>query len=595
MIVTDNLKPPEIDPPPPAYDTLSIHQSPGGTPSIPNITITNSHDDEAGPSAIANVHQAEPPRRWAHSRLPRIRSNIDFTAERHNDTGFIPKSPADVDKSLPERPLLDACQTVPVIVDSSSYQKHKHRNARKSGQSSWLSRLPFTSSRNTKQVRQSVLALIHDLVVSPPASSGSISPSSKIQQLPALTDAHEILASCAESCSAKNLSLSALLQEAVVAGHGPIYWAIVNYRPSLLDALLTHAMPLTPATLSEMRNACLVASNQVLFHSLRLRVGLCASGLRSAADKLLLDLRPPDDVHVEQGRNGTFAATLDIAMWQKRIRAVGSFPSTLFFTKERHSNQLTLFSISGRIFALTFFTTDRPQPNSKSKRAVGSWNASLSVLEHSMATYVDAVVAIDQPPPLPSPSHSLRKKRLTPPKGHMHRSSFSYGGKGYGIKNKAGLKSGEAKQWDFNYDDRVHARSPSPATPSGAHAQTLPLPYAKPNYPLIQTHSSPSLGQSSSPSSSHTITPVLDGITTRASKKQLERLKLGTGRRAPVVLRLCAGEAMLACRTKKKKEDPHASIHLTGKPDTWSEDGVEYVSAIIVPLGEQDGGGLMFE
>ncbi|OAX35743.1 hypothetical protein K503DRAFT_696439 [Rhizopogon vinicolor AM-OR11-026] len=537
MIVTDNLKPPEIDPPPPAYDTLSIHQSPGGAPSIPNITITNSHDDEAGPSAIANVHEAEPPRRWAH-RLPRIRSNIDFAAERHNDTGFIPKSPADVDKSLPERPPFDTCQTVPVIVDSSSYQKHKHRNARKSGQSSWLSRLPFTSSRNTKQVRQSVLALIHDLVVSPPAT---------------LTDAHEILASCAESCSAKNLSLSALLQEAVVAGHGPIYWAIVNYRPSLLDALLTHAMPLTPATLSEMRNACLVASNQVLFHSLRLRVGLCASGLRTA-DKLLLDLRPPDDVHVEQGRNGAFAATLDIAMWQKRIRAVGSVSVE--------------FIASGRIFALTFFTTDRPQPNSKSKRAVGSWNASLSVLEHSMATYVDAVVVIDQPPPLPSPSHSLRKKGLAPPKGHMHRSSFSYGGKGYDIKNKAGLKSREAKQWDFNYDDRVHTRSPSPATPSGAHpqkhehAQTLPLPHVKPNYPLVQTHSSASLRQSSSPSSSHTITPVLDGITTHASKKQLERLKLGTSRRAPVVLRLCAGEAMLACRMKKKKEGGYFQLGL---------------------------------
>jgi hypothetical protein len=33
----------------------------------------------------------------------------------------------------------------------------------------------------------------------------------------------------------------------------------------------------------------------------------------------------------------------------------------------------------------------------------------------------------------------------------------------------------------------------------------------------------------------------------------MEKLILGTGRRAPVVLCLCAGEAMLACRTKKKK------------------------------------------
>jgi hypothetical protein len=77
------------------------------------------------------------------------------------------------------------------------------------------------------------------------------------------------------------MSISTLIQEAVVAGHSPIYWSIVNYRPSLLDALLRHVAPLTPATLSEMRKACLVASNQVLFHHLRLRVGLCASGLRS--------------------------------------------------------------------------------------------------------------------------------------------------------------------------------------------------------------------------------------------------------------------------------------------------------------------------
>ncbi|OAX32422.1 hypothetical protein K503DRAFT_776665 [Rhizopogon vinicolor AM-OR11-026] len=478
---------------PPVYDTSSIHQSAAGAPSTPNIAITNSHDDEAGSSAITSVHQAEPSQRWAHE-LPRIRSNT----ERHNDTGSIPKSPTDVEKSLPECPPLDACQTVPVTVDSSSCQKCKPRNAHKSGQSSWLSLLPFTtSSRNTKQVRQSVLATIHDLIVSPSASSEPINPNSKIQQLPALTDAHKILASCAESCSTTNLSLSALLQEAVIAGHGPIYWAIVNYRPSLLDALLKHAMPLTPATLSEMKNACLVASDQVLFHSLRLRIGLCANGLRSTADKLLLYLHPPDDVYVEQGRNGAFTATLDIVMWQKRIRAVGSVSVE--------------FIASGRIFALTFFTTNRPQPNSKSKRAVGSWNISLSVLEHSMATYVTAELVIDQPPPLPSPrhaSHSLRKEGLVPPKGHMHRSSLSHGEKGYDME-------------------------------------------------------------------------------------------FGTVRRDPVVLRLSAGEAILACRTKKKitmmKEDPHASIHPTSKPDTWSKDGEEYVSAIIVPLEEQDAGGLMFD
>jgi len=161
-------------------------------------------------------------------------------------------------------------------------------------------------------------------------------------------------------------------------------------------------------------------------------------------------------------------------------------------------------------------------------------------------------------------------------------------------------------QWDLNYDGKVHTRSLSPpslgpATSSSAHAQkhaqTLPLPHVKAHRELVQAHSSPSLKPVLSPCSSHTLTPVLDKIMVHASKKQLEKLKpfsLGTGGRAPVALRLCAGEAMLACRMGKK-EDLHTPLHLTSRPDTWSEHGTAYVSAIVLPLGEQDGGGLMFD
>ncbi|KAG2028850.1 hypothetical protein BDR03DRAFT_976270 [Suillus americanus] len=163
--------------------------------------------------------------------------------------------------------------------------------------------------------------LIHDLVAPPLTNSVNLNP--KTPQ-PVLPDPHEILASCAKSCDAKNLCLSTLLQEPNVAGHTAIYWAIVNYRPSLLDALLKHSSPLTPVTQSEMRKACLVASNQALFQNLRHSAGLCASGLWSAADRLLLGQRPPDDVRIEEHPNGAFVATLDIAIWQKRIRAVGS-------------------------------------------------------------------------------------------------------------------------------------------------------------------------------------------------------------------------------------------------------------------------------
>ncbi|KAG2136794.1 hypothetical protein BD769DRAFT_1438356 [Suillus cothurnatus] len=290
MILTDKLSveaaaEPEIDAPPPAYDTLSIHR--GAAPRTSTI--------------VTDVHEFEPPSRsrlWART-LPRSRSNIDFTTTQvtqpENDA-VIP--PVDADKSFPERPQVSSRKTVPAESASSSCQKlRKHAKApkAKSSPSSWLSLLPFTSSKATKHVRQSVLMLIHDLVPS-----------------------------CAQSCSAKNLSLSTLLQEPTVAGHTAIYWAIVHYRPSLLDALLKHSSPLTPVTQSEMRKACLVASNQALFQNLRLSAGLCASGLRSAADRLLLGQSPPDDVRIEEGPNGAFAATLDIAMWQKRIRAVGS-------------------------------------------------------------------------------------------------------------------------------------------------------------------------------------------------------------------------------------------------------------------------------
>lgn len=170
----------------------------------------------------------------------------------------------------------------------------------------------------------------------------------------------------------------------------------------------------------------------------------------------------------------------------------------------------------------------------------------------------------------------------------------------------------EAGKWDFNYDGQAHARvisppfsssSPGPATSSGAHTpkqkhMLLPPP-SHPHRGLIQTCSSPSLKQLASSGSSHTLISVLDSkAAALMPKKQLVKLKnasLGScaSGRAPVVLRLNAGVSMLACRTRNG--DPHVLPLPTIKPDTWSEHGACYVSAIAVPLDEQDGGGLMFD
>ncbi|KAG2055184.1 hypothetical protein BDR06DRAFT_1007091 [Suillus hirtellus] len=637
MRTSDKEAEPEIDHLPPAYDALSIH---GGVPSIPAIAIALAHHDEATPigsisTVVTDVQEFEPPSRSLAHTLPRSRSNIDFTTQvtKFSNDALIPT--VDVKKSFQELLQFNSRNTVAAESASSSHQKRaKRTQARKKkwGLSSWLSFLPFISPKATKRDRQSVLtpiydrlsmlALIHDLVVLPPTNSGNSSP--KSPQL-ALADPHEILAFCSQTCSTNNLSLSTLLQEPHIAGHTAIYWAIVNYNPSLLDALLKYAPPLSPTTLSEMRKACLVASNQPLFQNLRHSVGLCASRSRSAADRLLLGQRLPDDVRIEEGPNGTFAATLDIAMWQKRIRAVGSVSVE--------------FIASGHIFALTFFTTDRPQPKSKStkdKAAVGPLHVSLSLLEHSLPTYVDAAVVIDGPLPLPPPWPCPRPPRNSySPREHIHSASFSGRETGYGSENGVGLWDCET---DLNHDEQARTRLPSPsslsspgnsrpATFSGANAQKQILlpPPSHPHRGLIQTHSSPSLKQlSSSPSRSpHMLTSVLDSkVAALTPKKQLLKQKdrdasLGSNGRTPVVLRFSVGKSMLACHMKNGGEvlsavlitmreacllmtslpaDPRGlPHHTTIKPDTWSEHGMWYVSAIMMSLGEQDGAGLMFD
>ncbi|KAG1786693.1 uncharacterized protein HD556DRAFT_1018698 [Suillus plorans] len=509
----------EIDHLPPAYDTVALSTRGRDVPSIPAIVTALTHHDKAAPitsTVVTDVHEFEPPRSrlWANT-LPRSRSNIDFITPVTQLPNNAAIPPVDVDKPLKERPQLYSRKTVPAESASFSYQtgKRKLTKARraKSGSSSWLSFLPFSSSKTTKHDHEFMLTLIHDLIVPPPTNSGNLSP--KSPQL-ALADPHEMLASYAQTCSAKNLSLSTLLQEPDIAGHTAIYWAIVNYRSSLLDALLKYASPLTPVTLSEMRKACLVASNQPLFHNLRLSVGLCASGLRSATDGLLLGQRPPDDVRVEEGPDGAFAATLDIAMWQKRMRAVGSVSVE--------------FIVSGRIFALTFFTTDRPRPHSKStktKIVVGPLHVSLSLLDHSLPTYVDATVVIDEPPPLPSLGPCPRSPiNSYSPRERIHSANFSGRETMYGFENEVGSGGCET---DFNYDGQAQLPSPSSLSPPA------------------------------------------------------------------VVLHFSAGESMLACRTRNG--DSYTIPHATTKPDTWSEHGAWYVSAIVVPLGEQDGAGLMFD
>lgn len=181
---------------------------------------TNGHSD-APPSyeTISSVHGGQPTQ-LVDEKFPR---QSTFSTPRSSSSG-----PSGAQVGTPSRPLSEQSQ---------------------SGPSSWLPRLSFTSSRTSKQVQQTVIALIRDLVLN--------------------AESPNLLGSCADACRSYGLDLSALLQEPSIENHSAIYWAILNRRDALLSSLLVHAAPLSKPTMSDVRLACLTTSNQHLFQSLR--------------------------------------------------------------------------------------------------------------------------------------------------------------------------------------------------------------------------------------------------------------------------------------------------------------------------------------
>ncbi|KAH7919798.1 hypothetical protein BV22DRAFT_1022361 [Leucogyrophana mollusca] len=380
-------------------------------------------------------------------------------------------------------------------------QLNKLPGKQKGTTSSWLSLLPFTSSRTSKQVRQTVLSLVRDLVVSPTPSASS-----------------DILDSCADACAANQLDLSTLLQEPSIEDHTPMYWAIVNRRDEgeVLASLLLHTRtaPLSAATLSDIRLACLVTSNQKLFHALRTHrapfdalQNQSSVSSRSGTDALVLGSTIADDVHVrEVDGDGAFVATFDISMWQKRMRVAGRVGVE--------------FIARGRIWSVTFFSAPASAPSIAGK-TVGTWQVALSLLDHSPATHIDSRLVIDAPSrsePEPS-SSSVDLPAATP------------------------------------------TSPPSPSRPPG----TYPPPPRRSSFgPKF-----PSTSKSKSKSS-------LPPIEVRLKSNSNFRLAY---RSSPL---------FLAAFTGKDEGAPP-------RVDHWAEEGVGYTNALVVPLGEGAGAGLMYD
>lgn len=201
------------------------------------------------------------------------------------------------------------------IIRIPSNKQRAHSSSKP--KSNWFS---FGVSHTTRQVHSTVLGLVRDLVR---------------EQDTEATHPLAILQSCADACSNHSLSLSKLLQEKSVEGHTPLYWAIVKrppeegtsarssrslQTPDLLTALLGYSTPLNPDTISEIRLACLLTSDQPLFHRLRLSPEFSPM---SGTDQMLLGgTIPPDEIRVDDvvGDEGAFVLHFEIVQFQRRMQ-----------------------------------------------------------------------------------------------------------------------------------------------------------------------------------------------------------------------------------------------------------------------------------
>ncbi|KAJ3815522.1 hypothetical protein F5876DRAFT_85668 [Lentinula aff. lateritia] len=238
--------------------------------------------------------------------------------------------------------------------------------------SSWWS---FGTSQTAREIRTTVLGIIRDLV--------------KVKSGNAVA-AQSILESCAEACSGYSLSLSSLLQEKSIESHTPLYWAIINRPPDkshdaingtsdLLTTLLSYTAPLSPDILVEVRQACLITDDQLLFQRLRLSPEFASL---SGTDEMLLgEEMIPDDVTVENmlGDDGAFAVNFRIPHFQKRMRV---------------SNEVGVeFIARGRLWRLALDVASKRRSRHGGP-SPGSWCIVLSLMENSSPTWVDSRLII---------------------------------------------------------------------------------------------------------------------------------------------------------------------------------------------------------
>lgn len=185
-------------------------------------------------------------------------------------------------------------------------------------------------SRTDREVKATVLGLVRlclsfsPLQCFPDLFQPSMQIRDVVKQSPGPA-AVAIFQSCAEACRARNLQFDALLQEASIEGHTPLYWAILKRKSSdelgLLDLLLS--FPLTEATRSDASVACMLQSDNELFQRIRQSPNWRTTSTYRA-EEMLLGRIPEDTVSVvndtKAADTGAFKAEFHLPEFQKRMR-----------------------------------------------------------------------------------------------------------------------------------------------------------------------------------------------------------------------------------------------------------------------------------
>lgn len=183
-------------------------------------------------------------------------------------------------------------------------------------------------------------------------------------------DRMSTLSSCARACERGGLDFSTVLQETLIEGHPPIYWAIINrdvvsgglgLEPdSLLSTILSACRPLSPASLTAIRVACTMASDNALLQEL-FRLIPPLSHISSRDALLLSPANEEDRVDIDEKRNGTgsWVALMKIPRFRLRMRVCGSvsvefIASGIFFLLPiclfRHVNSSSRKDVDSHVF-----------------------------------------------------------------------------------------------------------------------------------------------------------------------------------------------------------------------------------------------------